>query len=54
MAPEDLQMEGIIARSPSPEGTNVKKKTGIKAAERQRSATIILSSDEEDGDGIGK
>lgn len=51
MAPEDLQMEGIIARSPSPEGTNVKKKTGIKAAERQRSATIILSSDEEeDGD----
>jgi hypothetical protein len=43
-------MEGIIARSPSPEGTNVKKKTGIKAAERQRSATIILSSDEEDDD----
>lgn len=51
MAPEDLQMEGIIARSPSPEGTNVKKKTGIKAAERQRSATIILSSDEEEEDG---
>ena len=47
-------MEGIIARSPSPEGTNVKQNTGIKAVERQRSATIILSSDEEDGDGIGK
>ena len=44
-------MEGIIARSPSPEGTNVKQNTGIKAVERQRSATIILSSDEEeDGD----
>jgi hypothetical protein len=43
-------MEGIIARSPSPEGTNVKQNTWIKAVERQGSATIILSSDEEDGD----
>jgi hypothetical protein len=39
---EDLRNEGIIERSPSPEGADIKQE------ERQRSATIVLSSDDEE------
>jgi hypothetical protein len=47
---EDLQNEGIIERSSSPEGSETMQETEVKVEERQRSATIILSSDEEEGD----
>jgi hypothetical protein len=50
MTPEDLQNEGIIPRSPSPEGTSIEREIAIRTKKRQRSATIVLSSDEEDGD----
>jgi hypothetical protein len=47
MTPEDLQNEGIIERSPSPEGTDMQRETAINM-ERRRSATIVLSSDDDE------
>ena len=46
---EDLQNEGIIERSPSPVGAVIKHETRIKTQKRHRSATIVLSSDDEEG-----
>jgi hypothetical protein len=50
ITPEDLQIEGVIERSPSPEGIDTEQEIGSKEEKRRRSATIVLSSDEEDED----
>ena len=49
---EDLQNEGIIERSPSPVGADSKQQSRTKTQKRHRSATIVLSSDDEGGDVI--
>jgi hypothetical protein len=49
---EDLQNEGVIERSPSPVGAVIKHETRIKTQKRRRSATIVLSSDDAQGDAV--
>jgi hypothetical protein len=46
----NLQLEGVIERSPSLGDTGSRQETGIRAGKRRRSATIVLSSDDEEED----